>query len=1087
MSTRLRLDDVRRAWEAHDPGLVGLVTDLTNQDAAPTTPVRDGAPTFDKFLAEIRTKAFFKSKSPDEQRHYRVSQIEALAAPDAEVPPPERLKLYEVILALWADNGPYARSALLVIIASVPLRYGPWRALKRIFKEAEARDDAEVWGALAARFDADRPPLTHPQELGTLTLNYLRRRAWRRLRTIARTRPACYADAAADVLAHYRDDGVTHWNQTLVANHIFYHATGKYNRGGFPSFIYRMPSNLLKDRAYPDLWRRSPRPLFGLLERAQSDKVRRFAAEALKADFRASIREVEPAWVARLVGVRSAPVDEFVVWILTNVPRFEQASFRTLGLHDAVLRLFDSPFPPARAYAAEYARTHARDLPINQLVQLADNDETNVRRLAADLLLARDPRTEVGLEAWGRLLESRHGHDLAATALRKHFGARELTPDWFHDRLLTENRTAFAFIQTLLLQIHPAPQLGAGYFVGLIEAIDALSDHESSRLVDFAMSQLARFDLNALDSGVLRRLALRPLSRPMLGRWINEGRFQPRTLGLDFLRALAFRPDWEAHPWISAVRRDGPSWARELTFDEAYSEQVLGWLSDVRRFASADLGFDWLLRLASRSEPTYHNFAVDTMIKGFTPADFAPPADNTAIVPLPAAPATAVDLGGASFLFTGKMATMPRKDAENQVRTLGGAVASGVTPKLHYLVVGDEGSSFYGHGKKGTKQVKGEELNAAGANIRIISETAFLRMLAGTTSEPSSGSALDGARRLWEMAAAPGPADAPLAQFAIKYIRRHHPDIAVVETDRPVDPGAEIPAEFLTFERVEPFFRETRRPLRSLALDLARWDFARWSPSSDDLVQLAENPHADVRKFVADALLADDAPEHRRYRIDPEQLGPAAVFRFCESADESSRALGLRLIDRSPRFRLPEELFRLTESPDRRVRAAVIRTLWTLYRDRGITDGWHPYIPPAPTVGAATIKKALAHAEVLGTGPPARPEQRPATPRDLWAFLRRTLFELPPARPDKRPDAEAGTEAADRLKPLPARKAKLALIETLRDLALADVDFARGVLILMEEFMVSRGRSERDACLVAVTRLRHVHPGLIRIEQGGAS
>ena len=74
--------------------------------------------------------------------------------------------------------------------------------------------------------------------------------------------------------------------------------------------------------------------------------MREFATEALKADFRAVLREVEPAWVARLVGVGSRAIDEFVVWILTNVPRFEQAAFRTLGLHDAVLRLFDSPARP---------------------------------------------------------------------------------------------------------------------------------------------------------------------------------------------------------------------------------------------------------------------------------------------------------------------------------------------------------------------------------------------------------------------------------------------------------------------------------------------------------------------------------------------------------------------------------------------------------------------------------------------------------------------------------------------------------------------------------------------------------------------
>ena len=37
---------------------------------------------------------------------------------------------------------------------------------------------------------------------------------------------------------------------------------------------------------------------------------------------------------------------------------------------------------------------------------------------------------------------------------------------------------------------------------------------------------------------------------------------------------------------------------------------------------------------------------------------------------------------------------------------------------------------------------------------------------------------------------------------------------------------------------------------------------------------------------------------------------------------------------------------------------------------------------------------------------------------------------------------------------------------------------ARALLPLLEEFMTSRGQSERAACLVAVTRIRHTHPGL---------
>jgi hypothetical protein len=1073
VSTRLRLDDVRRAWESSDPDLSRLVVELAVQpDEKPETPPREGAPTFDKFLSELRSTAFAR-KPPEDQKHHRIEQFKALEAPTAEVPLPDRLRLHEVITALWEDNGPFARSCLLEILARVPLRYGPWRALKRIFKEAEARDDTEVLGALAARVDS----ATDAQEATGRTLGYLRRRAWRYLRRTGQTRPACYPDAAADVLARYEE--TTPWQVTWVANHIFYHETGDYNR---TSFHLKKGRSELNDRAFADLWRRSPRPLFGLLERARSDRVRRFAADCLKADFRASLREVEPGWVARLVGVGSRPVDEFVVWVLTNVPKFEQGAFRSLGLHEAVLRLFDSPSDPARAYATEYARTHARDLPVDELVRLADNNHPAVRRLAADLLLARDPRKEVGLEAWGRLLESSYGLELAKTALHKHFGARELTPDWFRDRLLSRNPDASQFVQKLLLEIHPAASLGPDYFVGLIEAADAKEAFAPGVIERFAMTQLARFDVNAIDRDTLRRLLLRPFTaRNETYVWIDEGRLKAQSLGLDYLKALAFHPDWEVDSWIAALRRDGPAWARELTFIDDLSERVLSWLGDVRRFAPADLGFEWLLRLAARGESRYHNFAVATMIKGFTPADFAPKAAETAATA--AGPAT-VDLGGASFLFTGKLATMQRKESEDKVRRAGGAVASGVTNKLHYLVIGDEGSPLYGHGKKGTKQLKGEELNAAGANIRIISETAFLKMLSGHVPQASQGDSLAGAERLWEMAIAAGPADAPLARFAIKYILRHHPDIALAETDRPVDPGAEIPTEFLGFDRVKPLFAETRKPLRDLALELARWEFARWSPPADELVLLAESPHADVRRFVAQALLADDAPEHRRYRIDPESLTPAAVFRFCESADESTRALGMRLIGRSPRFRQPVELFRLIESPDRRVRAFVIRALWSLYRDRGITEGWKPYIPPATTVGAAAKKSAQAQAESRGPGPPARPEQLPASLRDLWAFLRRTLFEIPPPRPEKRP-SEA-SEAAERLKPFPARKAKVALVETMRDLALEDADFARVVLPILDEFMLSRGMSERAACLVATTRIRHTHE-VLRLDGGGGN
>jgi hypothetical protein len=1065
VSTRLSLADLRLALDAHDPELVGLIEALVAQDDEPDeAPARKGAPTFNDFLRTIRSP-YFRRKPAEEQEHYRREQLAALESPQAEVKLPDRLRVHEILLALWQDNSVFARNCLLRAIASVRLTYGPWRALKRIFKEAEARGDTEVFGALAARFDQARASRDH--DIGPATLSYLVRRAWRYLRQTAVRLPVAYADTAAEVLAHYTDS--TNWRGTWVANHIFYHQTKSYGRDNFR--LYPPPKNLLKDRAFSELWKRSPRPLFSLLERAKSDQARAFATEALKADFRAMLREVEPAWVARLVGVGSRAIDDFVVWILNNVPRFEQGAFRTLGLHEAVLRLFDSPSDAARTYAADYARTHARDLAVAELVRLVDNSSQAVRKLAVDLLQGRDPRKEVGLDAWGWLLETTHGHKLAAKALRENFGPAELTPEWFTARLFSPSAETFAFASKLLLQIHPAAKVGPAYFAGLIDAINDPDNEAAERVAPFALEQLAGFDLNALDRELLQRLVLNPVTRDQVTDWIDEGRLKVQTLPPAFWKVLAFHPAWDADPWLAALKRGDRLWAQRLEFDESLSDRVLGWLGDVRRFAVTDLGFDWLMQLVDRSEPRYHDFAVELMIKALRPADFAPPSAQPAQV-APAA-AAQVDLGGASFLFTGKMATMPRKEAEDKVKQLGGVKASSVTKSLHYLVIGDEGSPLYSGGAKGDKQTKAEQLNAAGANIRIISETAFLQMLSGTApAAPQAGDAQAGCEVLWQMAVAPGASNARRGEFARTYILRHHPEICLATTSRPVDPGAEIPPDFLSFERVEPLFSETRQPLRDFALELARYELARWKPSADALLSLSELPHADVRQFVSDALLADDDPDKRRYRIDPDTLAPEGVYRFCESPDAETRRLGMQIIQKSPRLRVPEEMFRLTESPDRMVRGFVIRSLWAVYRERGVTADWKPPVPPAATIGAAA-KKAAAEPQPRGPGVPHRPDRPPSGPQSLAEFLRRILFEVPPGPP---PPVAKGLP---RLKPLPARRAKLELIEVMRDLALEDPAFASGVLPLLLEFMTSRGQSEKAACLVAVTRIRHRQQALL--------
>ena len=94
-----------------------------------------------------------------------------------------------------------------------------------------------------------------------------------------------------------------------------------------------------------------------------------------------------------------------------------------------------------------------------------------------------------------------------------------------------------------------------------------------------------------------------------------------------------------------------------------------------------------------------------------------------------------------------------------------------------------------------------------------------------------------------------------------------------------------------------------------------------------------------------------------------------------QASDSDTRNLGMGIIRKVPKFAAPEELFRLSESPDRVVRSFVIRSLWAVYRDRGLTEGWLPSVQTKSTVGVKAkkaAKKAEEAARVI-VGVPVRP------------------------------------------------------------------------------------------------------------------
>lgn len=73
-------------------------------------------------------------------------------------------------------------------------------------------------------------------------------------------------------------------------------------------------------------------------------------------------------------------------------------------------------------------------------------------------------------------------------------------------------------------------------------------------------------------------------------------------------------------------------------------------------------------------------------------------------------------LSGQTFLFTGTLPTLKRSAAEQMAADLGGVIASGVSSKLNYLIVGEDA---------GSKLEKAKKINT----IHIISEAEFIQLI----------------------------------------------------------------------------------------------------------------------------------------------------------------------------------------------------------------------------------------------------------------------------------------------------------------------------------------------------------------------
>lgn len=115
--------------------------------------------------------------------------------------------------------------------------------------------------------------------------------------------------------------------------------------------------------------------------------------------------------------------------------------------------------------------------------------------------------------------------------------------------------------------------------------------------------------------------------------------------------------------------------------------------------------------------------------RGMTEKDLSPVLHAGNLKAQPDASRLIEGIAGKTFVFTGAMERMERREGMQRVLNAGGYCGDNVTSVTNYLVLGNKGYCMALKGGKSSKQKKAEGMKLKGMDIEVISEDVFLEML----------------------------------------------------------------------------------------------------------------------------------------------------------------------------------------------------------------------------------------------------------------------------------------------------------------------------------------------------------------------
>lgn len=349
------------------------------------------------------------------------------------------------------DPRPWARTMLFAYLEQPLDRPGHEPLVRRLFKHAEAQNDAEMMGAFLVAFDGlvrrrvakrwrwgvnwqdswteeylatpsnripnvGREPLRAwqiPAEgrlFSYASRHYLRRRAWRWFRRLGYQQSDTYVSALVPALARYRDEDLQEGQNMLdswgLMQALFRHASVlTFGRSLIDLVEGASLGELASAPRFPALWaaESAGEPLLGLVTSARSRLVRVFAMDTLRAQHAGLFDRLGLDRLLPLFDAEDPEVQRFAAESLVGC-----SSLASLSI-DAWLRLLDTRNPEALQAVCDAMAVHVSPerLDLEACVRLACAEPLPVARLALGFLETKAVRSAEDRAALARLGDAR--------------------------------------------------------------------------------------------------------------------------------------------------------------------------------------------------------------------------------------------------------------------------------------------------------------------------------------------------------------------------------------------------------------------------------------------------------------------------------------------------------------------------------------------------------------------------------------------------------------------------------------------------------------------------------------------------------